>query len=61
MAIPKQFRETISESISPVVDTLSDAGFLPFFNQAVVSFAQIPRLVDEVSTIFLLDFAIPTR
>jgi hypothetical protein len=48
--IPKELREKISESFTPAVNALSDAGVLAFLNQAVVSFEQIPKLVDEVGS-----------
>ena len=51
MKIPKELRDQFSEAITPVVSTLSDAGVMSFLNQAVISFEQIPKLVDEVSDV----------
>lgn len=48
--IPKELRDTFAKSVSPSLETLSDAGILPVLNQLVASLEQIPKLVDEVAT-----------
>ena len=59
MKIPKELRDQFSEAITPAVSTLSDAGVMSFFNQAVISFEQIPKLVDEVSDVEEADPSLP--
>lgn len=47
--IPPEIREAVHQFVQPSVSALSDAGILAILNQAVHSFEQIPKLVDEVS------------
>lgn len=46
--IPPEIREAVHQFVQPSVSALSDAGILAILNQAVHSFEQIPKLVDEV-------------
>lgn len=46
--IPKEFRDTFAQAVSPSVDALSEAGVLPILNQVVLTLEQIPKLIDEV-------------
>lgn len=48
--VPQELRDTVSQIVQPTVSALSEAGVLPILNQAVHSFEQIPKLVDEVSS-----------
>ena len=46
--VPKDLRDAINQFVQPSVVALSESGLLPILNQAVHSFEQIPKLVDEV-------------
>ena len=55
--VAKDLRDTINQFVQPSFAALSESGLLPLLNQAVHSFEQIPKLVDEVrvgDTIVLL-------
>jgi hypothetical protein len=47
--MPSELRETLSQLIDPAATSLADAGALPFLHQVVLSFEQIPKLINEVS------------
>ena len=46
--IPAELRGALTQLAQPSVSALSEAGILPILNQAVHTFEQIPKLVDEV-------------
>jgi hypothetical protein len=48
VTVPKDLRDAINQFVQPSVAALSDSGLLAILNQAVHSFEQIPKLVDEV-------------
>lgn len=52
--IPQDLRDAVSQFVQPSVSALSEAGVLAVLNQAVLSFEQIPKLVDEVSRFLTL-------
>lgn len=47
--MPSELRETLSQLIDPAATSLADVGALPFLHQVVLSFEQIPKLINEVS------------
>lgn len=51
--IPQDLRDMVNQFVQPSVSALSDAGVLAILNQAVHSFEQIPKLVDEVGATIL--------
>jgi hypothetical protein len=46
--IPQDLRDALNQFVQPSVSAMADAGVLAVLNQAVHSFEQIPKLVDEV-------------
>jgi hypothetical protein len=59
VTVPKDLREAVSQLVQPSLSAMSDSGVLAVLNQAVHSFEQIPKLVDEVCIRKTRTFIVP--
>ena len=49
--IPTELREAYARWAAPSIATLAETGVLPLLHESIVSLEQIPKLIDEVSSV----------